>query len=242
MEKIINYENLCYYAYSNDKLINGKIQGIVIEFFGLGCMAMYHEDTKMGAFFAENNILYVIPYTNPWGWMNKDEVKLSDEILDVLIDKYNLDNDIPIVSFGGSMGGLAAIVYTNYAKRTPVGCVTNCPVCDLVFHFTERVDLPRTIYSAFYSYDGSLEDALKSCSPLHLASFLPEKTGYVIFHCEDERAVNISQHSEKFVEKMSKARNVPFYRVPGRDHCDLDDEMYEKYRNCAVSFITEANK
>ena len=237
MEKIINYEKLSYYAYSNDKDIKGDIRGVVIEFFGLGCQAMYHGGTDTGRFYAEQNVLYVVPYTNPWGWMNKDEVRLADEILDVLYEKYGLDNNIPFVSTGGSMGGLACIVYTKYAKRTPNGCVANCPVCDLPFHYTERVDLPRTLYSAFYSYDCSLDEALKSCSPLHLASTLPEKTGYIIFHCDKDGAVNIDAHSGKFVAELSKTRDVPYYIVHDRDHCDLSEEMHAKYKECVLSFI-----
>ncbi len=237
MEKIINYENLNYYAYSNDKDIQGKIVGVVIEFFGLGCQAMYHGGTDTGRFYAEKNVLYVVPYTNPWGWMNRDEVRLADEILDVLYEKYGLDESIPFVSTGGSMGGLACIVYTKYAKRTPVGCVANCPVCDLPSHYTERVDLPRTLYSAFYSYDCSLDEALKSCSPLHMIPTLPKETGYIIFHCEKDSAVNIGMHSDKFVSELSKTREVVYYTVPERDHCDLGAEMHAKYKECVLSFI-----
>ena len=72
MKNIINYENLRSFAYSNDKLIEGKIKGVAIDFFGLGCQAMYNnEDTKLAKFLAENNILFFVPYSNPWGWMNK---------------------------------------------------------------------------------------------------------------------------------------------------------------------------
>ena len=237
MEKIINYENLSSFAYSNDKEINGDIKGIVLDFFGLGGMAMYPNGTRFGHFFAEKNVLYVVPYSNPWGWMNNDEVRLTDEILDVLFDKFNLSENTPIVSSGGSMGGLACIVYTKYAKRTPCGCVANCPVCDLVYHFTERVDLPRTIYSAFYNYEGDLESALKSASPLHLIDTLPKKTNYIVFHCDKDGAVNINKHSEKFVNELSKTRDVKFYIVKDRDHCDLSEEMEQKYLEEILSFI-----
>lgn len=239
MEKIITNENLHYFAYTNEKIIKGSIKGIVIDFFGLGGMAMYHQDTETGKFFAENNVLFINPYTNPWGWMNKDEVRLSDEIIDTLMAKYSLNDKTPLVAIGGSMGGLACIVYTKYAKHTPVGCVANCPVCDLPFHFTERVDLPRTIYSAFYNYEGTLEEALKTASPLHIAKDLPKKTEYAIFHCEKDSAVNIDAHSEKFVKELSKYRQVEYYKVPNRDHCDLDEENHKKYFETALSFINK---
>ncbi|MBE6674066.1 MAG: hypothetical protein E7596_03045 [Ruminococcaceae bacterium] len=237
MEKIIRRENLHYFAYTNEKIIKGKIKGIVIDFFGLGGQAMYREDTKTGIALAENDILFITPYTNPWGWMNKDEVGLADEIIDVLKEKHGLTDKTPLVAIGGSMGGLACIVYTKYAKHTPVGCVANCPVCDLPYHFTERVDLPRTIYSAFYAYDCTLDEALRSCSPLHLASTLPEKTEYTVFHCEKDSAVNIDMHSEKFVKELSKYRHVDYYKVPNKDHCDLGEEMSKKFLDITISYI-----
>ena len=237
MEKIITNENMHYFAYTNEKVLNGKPKGIVIDFFGLGGMHMFREDPNAGKYFGENGVLFIVPYTNPWGWMNRDEVRLSDEIIDTLKEKYGLDDSTPLVATGGSMGGLACIVYTKYAKHTPIGCVANCPVCDLPFHFTERVDLPRTLYSAFYSYDCSLDEALKSASPLHLASELPEKTEYTIFHCEKDGAVNIDAHSEKFVKELSKTRDVKYIRVPDKDHCDLDEENYNLYLSIALSYI-----
>jgi dipeptidyl aminopeptidase/acylaminoacyl peptidase len=169
--------------------------------------------------------------------MNNDEVRLTDEILDVIFEKYGLDESTPIISTGGSMGGLACIVYTKYAKRTPVACVSNCPVCDLPFHYTERVDLPRTLYSAFYSYDCTLEEALLQNSPLHLASTLPKKTEYVVFHCEKDSMVNIHAHSDKFVNELSKYRAVEYHIVPDKDHCCFDAETTKQFRDTAISFI-----
>ena len=241
MEKIINSQNLRSFAYTNEGLIKGKIKGVVLDFFGLGGMAMFKEDTGTGIFYAERDVLFVLPYSNPWGWMNKDEVALTDEILDVLFEKYGLDDSTPVISTGGSMGGLACIVYTKYAKRTPIGCIANCPVCDLVYHFTEREDLPRTIYSAFFHYEGSFEDALKSASPLHLAPSLPKETKYVIFHCEKDDAVNIDKHSVRFVDELSKTRDIEFIRVPDKGHCALSEENVKRYREFALSFI-ENNK
>lgn len=228
MEKIITYDNLNSFAYVNDKIVKKPIKGIVLDFFGLGCQAMYNEDTETGKFYAENGILFVVPYNNPWAWMNKQAVNYTDEIIDVLIEKYDL-KDPKIVSSGGSMGGFSALVYTKYAKYTPVACVTNCPVCDLVYHFTERVDLPRTIYSAFYNENCSLDEALKKYSPYHLAEKMP-KVNYHVFHCDKDGAVNIDKHSRIFVEKMEQlGYNITFDIVNDRDHCDLTEDAKNKY-------------
>ena len=235
MEKIITKENLRSFAYCNDQICRKPIKGIVVYFYGLGGQFLFDEDTEEGIRFAKEGILYLIPYQNPWAWMNRQTVELTDELLDVLFDAYDLPEQTPVVSTGKSMGGLSALVYTKYAKRTPVACVTNCPVCDLLFHFTERPDLPRTLYSAFHTYEGTLEEALRSASPVHLE--LPLATEYTIFHCEADQAVNKQIHSDRLVDRLSQTHRIRYYPVPERGHCDLTEEMWQKYHQCAVDAI-----
>ena len=233
MEKIITYETLRNFTYSNDDLIKGEIKGFILNFMGLGFSSMYSNDSD-GDFYAEKGLVYLIPYFNPWSWMNKQTVDFVDEIIEVICEKYSLDREnTKIVSTGGSMGGLSALVYCSYAKITPCACATVCPVCDLVYHFTERPDLPRTLYSAFGGYDGTFEDALKSASPLHLVDKLPD-IPYSIFHSDKDMAVNIDLHSRKFVEAMKKTHNIDFVVSPDRDHCDLTEESWKGYRSAIL--------
>ncbi len=235
--KIINYENLRSFAYSNDKLIKGEINGVAIDFFGLGCQAMYKDDTRLGKLLSEHNILFFVPYSNPWGWMNKQEIALTDEIIDVLFKHFNLNEKTPIVSTGGSMGDLCSLVYAYYAKRTPVACVSNCPVCDLPFHFTEREDLPRTLYSAFGDNEGELKDVLAEYSPYHLAEKMPN-IKYTIFHCSADSAVNIKKHSERFVEAMKEYnKDITYHIVSDREHCDLSEEATESYYQAIIDAV-----
>ena len=236
MEKIITIENLRRFAYCNDQICKRPIKGIVIYFYGLGGQFLFEEDTDEGRMYGEKGILYLVPYQNPWAWMNRQTVELTDELLDVLFKAYDLPENTPVVSTGKSMGGLSALVYTYYAKRTPVACITNCPVCDLPYHFNERPDLPRTLYSAFYTYEGTLEDALRSASPLHLVPKMPD-ISYAVFHCEEDRAVNKQIHSDRFVERMLKNHKVAYYPVSGRGHCDLTEEMWQKYHQWAMEAI-----
>lgn len=224
MEKIISYDTLRRFAYSNDKLIKGRIKGVVLFFFGLNTNLIYDEDTWAGKFFAESDILYVVPYTNPWAWMNSQAVAYTDELLDVLFEHYSLPDELPVVSTGGSMGGLSALVYMVYARRTPTACIANCPVCDLPYHYTERLDLPRTLYSAFQSVEGSLSDALRTASPIDLVDKMPDAE-YHIFHCTEDRSVNKAMHSDRFVALMKKSHNVDYIEVEGRGHCDLPYEL-----------------
>lgn len=237
MERIIDIENLRSFAYCNHAICKKPIKGIVVFFYGLGFNSMLNEDPQEGIDYAEQGILYLVPYQNPWSWMNHQNIALTDELIDVLMRDLDLPDDLPIVSSGRSMGGQSALVYTAYAKHTPIACVANCPVCDLPYHFTERPDLPRTLYSAFGSYDCGLEEALQSASPVHLTERMPVSTAYHIFHCEEDQSVSKKLHSDVFVEKMRPEHSVFYYSVPGKGHCDLSNEACILWRNCTIRGI-----
>lgn len=237
MERIINCENLRKFTYVNDTICKKPIKGIVVFFFGLGAMTMFDSDSPEGEYYADKGILYVVPYNNPWAWMNKQAVAYTDEVVDIIKEKYCLPDNIPVVSSGLSMGGQSAIVYTACSRHKPVACVVNCPVCDMVFHYTERNDLPRTLYSALFNEAGTLEEALKTISPLHISDKMP-RVKYHIFHCDKDLAVNIDAHSDKLVAELDK-RNYDYTYdvVEGRGHCDLTPEMRIKFKEYIVSAI-----
>jgi len=235
MEKIITLENLSYFAYCNHKICKKPIKGIAISFFGLGGCMMFGEETEDGKKYAEKGILLLVPYQNPWAWMNRQTVDYTDELVDVLFDAYGLPRNTPIVSTGGSMGGLSAIVYTKYAKRQPVCCAANSPVCDLVTHYTERPDLPRTIYHAFSAYDCSFEEAIKTASPVHLINDLPDIPYYVI-HGTADTAVNKALHSDRFVKEMIKiGKDIVYDEVEEMRHCKLDFEHQSRFYGFILS-------
>lgn len=239
MKKVITAENVRNFAYVNDAVCSKPVRGIAVDFMGLGGQNRYDEETKFGLKMAEKSILYIVPYLNPWAWMNPQAVRTTDEILDAVFERCNLDS-APIVAVGGSMGGQQALVYTRYAKRTPAACVVNCPVCDLPYHYTERPDLPRTLYSAFSMVEAdTIEDAMCDHSPLHLAQkkLLPQ-VRYVFFHCEEDLAVNKQKHSDRLVEVLREYADVEYHAVPGRGHCDLTDEMRMLYETRIVEAVS----
>lgn len=246
MKKIITPETIDQFAYVNLRDLSAPVRGVVISFFGLGynrmCPQPPEEDdtVRTGKRLAEKGILFVFPYNNPWNWMNPQAVAFSDEILDVLFSFLHLPSETPVVAAGGSMGGQSALVFSRYTRYTPVACVTNCPVCDMPYHFTERPDLPRTLYSALWAMDMSMEEALRTISPLHLAESMPD-IDYYIFHCEEDRAVNLEKHSGHFMEKM-KHRRLTFHSVPGRGHCDLTNEMQALWEEYIVRSVDKYAK
>ena len=235
MKKVMTYETLRRFAYSNDHLIEGEIRGIIVEFYGLGNGNMQNSDSGEALEYAAQNLLYVVPYNNPWCWMNDQAVHYTDEILDVLREHYGLSDQIGVVSTGGSMGGLSALVYTANSRTTPIACVANCPVCDLPYHFTEREDLPRTLYSAYGNEEGeSLEDVLRLHSPVHMVDRMP-RIPYTVLHCEKDTRVNLERHSELFVKLMEEAKqDITFIRVPLRPHCRLAPTAQLQYQQAIL--------
>ena len=238
MEKIITYETLRRFAYCNDKLIKGSIRGIVVEFRGLNNTSINDKDPADSLEYSEMGIVHLIPYNNPWCWMNAQAVSYTDELIAALCDHYGLGADVRIVSTGNSMGGLCCLIYCAYARITPVACVANCPVCDMPYHITERVDLPRTIYSAYYDCE-DFDQALKDHSPLHLVPTMP-RVPYHIFHCEEDMAVNIDKHSARFVAAMRQAGfEVTYDTVPEAGHCKLTPEAWEKFDDFIIAELSK---
>lgn len=232
MEKLINYENLHLYSYSNDKLVKLP-RAVAVEFSGLGTTRMIGEHPEHAKHLAENGIIYLVPYHNPWAWMNRQACAYADEIIDVIFEKYGLSDDTPVISMGGSMGGQGALTYMVYAKRTPKACIANCPVCDTVFHFTERPDLPHTFYSALSGEAGTMDDALRTISPIHLAERMPKEADYHLFACTADTAVNIDMHARRFVSAMADAGiSVTLDVIPDRGHCDLGEDGWKRYYDC----------
>ena len=231
---MITYENLRKYTYSNDHLIKGEIKGLCVEFNGLNATRMLDEDPIRAVKCAENGILFINPYLNPWNWMNDRAIETTDHIISVLSEHFGMD-DLPVVSTGGSMGGQCSLIFARYSEHRIVSVVSNCPVCDMEYHYVERFDTEHSIADAYADCE-DFEEALKAHSPLHLVDSMPD-IPYHIFHCEEDKAVNKGMHSDKLVPALRDAgKTVTYDTVPGRGHCDLTSEMREKYD----SFILNA--
>lgn len=231
MNKIINTENYLHFAHSNFRIVKKPIKGVVVKFMGLGGADIYWlEESKEGRRYAENGILYVFPYQSPWAWMNDTTIAFTEELLDVMYEEFSLPENTPLVLMGGSMGGMSALTFAAYSKRTPVACVTDCPACDLVYHYNERFDVARTMYSAFKHYDGDILEAVKLSSPIHLIDKMPKSTKYYIYECTADTLVDRFRHSEPFYD-MLKERGCFAEKtiVEGRNHCDLPEDVREDY-------------
>ena len=236
MEKMITYDHLRYFAYSNDHICKRPIKGIVMDFWGMDSYGIIKEDSDTAKFYAEQGILFLIPYYNPWAFCNRQTVAYIEEILDVVHDRLVLPAELPLVYTGNSMGGLTALACTVLCKHKAIACLANCPVCDMGNHIYERDDLPHSLYSAFGTYDGTLEEAVLTVSPLHLVDKMPD-IPYYVFCGEEDKIVSKKIHSDRFVEEMKKTHRITYYEIPEMGHCNLPEEMKLRYREIAANAI-----
>jgi len=131
------------------------------------------------------------------------------------------------------MGGHAALLYPLKSRHKIARCLAVCPVTDLVHHYGERRDLPRTMHSAFHSY-GNIEAILREYSPLHQAANMPE-IPYMVVHGEKDQAVAKARHSDPFTQAMKRAgRDVVYRELPMMEHCDPWD--YSSFQ-AATDFV-----
>lgn len=195
------------------------VRGLVLRFAGLGGFPnMIGGPDAMELEWGDAGGLVVTPYHTPWAWMNPPTRAFVDELVDGILARYKLSIETPIISTGGSMGGHGALSYTMFSRHRVAGCMANCPVCDLPFHYTERPDLPRTMHFAYGSY-GDITAALTENSPLHQAAKLPD-VPYLIVHGDADTAVAKAKHSDPLIAAMrARKLNVTYVEVPGMGHC-----------------------
>lgn len=235
MERIVTRENLHQFAAVYDEALSGPVRGVLLNFHGLGFREMNPPPSDFERECASRGLLPVLPYYGAWSWMNDTAVALTDQIVAAVYEAYRVDPAAPLIASGGSMGGLASLIYTRYGGQSglpipaPAACVANCPVCDLPYHYTERDDLPRTLFSAFGHYPMPLEEAMRTASPLHQADRMPH-VPYWIVHGTADSAVNKERHSDRLVPLLRQGRQVEYIEVEGMEHCAMPPEVFEQYR------------
>jgi hypothetical protein len=214
----MNKEWLNQVAWIGDQYVKGPIRGVVLSFHGLGSTGRKTEPTTAELGWAEAGGLVVFPYYGPWSWMNRQARAFVDELVDAVYAVYGLSDRTPLISTGGSMGGLSSLLYTRYARRPVAACLALYPACDLKFHFTERPDLPATIHHAFLGYTEDREAVLAEHSPLCQVARMPD-IPYLIIQGDRDAAVSKARHSDPMVAAMrARKMNVEYVEVPGMGH------------------------
>ena len=208
-------EQLCWNSYAN---VIGPVRGIIVRLHGLGAAGMKSAAEAVDLEWASRGGLVVEVFHNPWSWMNDATRDLVDAVVSGLRARHQLPADLPLIIIGGSMGGHAALTYCFTSRLRVTACQANCPVCDLPHHFTERPDLPRTLYSAYGLGDG-IEARMAANSPLQQVARMPDIT-YQILHGGGDQAVNKERHSDRLVAAMrQRGLRVEYLEEPGMGHC-----------------------
>ena len=150
--------------------------------------------------------------------MNPATQAFIDELIAGLFARYGLAPDVPVIATGGSMGGFSALLYSALGGHPIAACAANCPATDLVYHYGERPDLPRTLHCAFGSY-GDIQEALIAHSPNHQVEKLPD-IPYLIIQGDQDTAVSKAAHSDKLVPAMrARGLTVDYREQPDMGHC-----------------------
>jgi hypothetical protein len=236
---IINENTLSSYAWINKDQCSVSIKEVAIDIQGLNGGHTYKtepdfRDTMLG----ERGILVVRPYTGPWTWMSYQTMETIDKVLDAVYKKYGLPSSTPLVAFGCSMGGMAALNFAYYGAHQLTAVALNCPVTNLSYHCIERPDCAATIYRAYNYYDCSVEEAVMQHDPMKFIEKLPYIPYYFVAGDADA-AVHKSVHSDVYVPLMrKKGYDVKYHEVPGMSHCDLagHPEALAQYADFISSF------
>ena len=205
-------------AWIGDAYVQGPIRGVALSFHGLGHMAEKKSPDTVELGWARAGWLVVFPYYGPWSWMNREARAFVDELVETVYTLYGLDSSLPLVSTGGSMGGMSALLYARYAKKPVSACVALFPVCDFRYHFSERADLPRSIYHALRGYGSDYNALFAEHSPLEQVGSMPH-VPYLFLHGDRDDAVNKAAHSDKMVAALrARGHDVEYVEVPGMMH------------------------
>jgi pimeloyl-ACP methyl ester carboxylesterase len=205
------------FAWLSLEYVKPPVSAIVLRFPGLGATGMKSDPDPTELEWGQAGALAVVPYQDPWGWMNPATLHFVDDLVEAIRVHHHLGPEVPLISTGGSMGGYEALLYAIKSRHAVAACLAIFPVCDLPFHYTERVDLPRTMHHAFGNYE-NIEAALVEHSPLHQVKAMPD-IPYLIVHGEKDLAVKKSAHSDPMVAAMRQRRlQVDYVECPKLGH------------------------
>ena len=226
----INKDNLFDYAFLNTDTLKLPLKGICVCFHGYTDDTMFEESNQTAKILGEKGIAWVFPYYSVWGWLGKNSIEFCEQVIDAVYDKLNAPEDIPFITSGGSMGGLASLMYCILGKRKVARCAADCPVTDILSIFNDVPNIRRAVLSAHIEKDGELAEILKSFSPVYRAKDLPGIPYYLNFGSEDKLITE--KHYPAIVEKLKEnGHNFSYHLQEGMGHCEMDNfpEALEKY-------------
>lgn len=237
--KYINKDNLCDYAFINEDTLVYPLRAICVCFHGYTDATMYKESTETAKILGKAGIAWVFPYYSVWAWMSKSSREFNEQVIDAAYERLSADESIPLIVSGGSMGGLTALNYLVYGKRSAIGCAVNCAVTDMEKIFSDRPDFRRAILSAHIEEDGELAVVLRKYSPAALCDKLPKIPYYFVYGESD--VYFTENHMPPLIEIMEKENfSYKLCVKKGMKHCDIESHPDALMKYC--NFIIDLTK
>jgi len=246
--KFINKNTLTTYCNTNEKLLKGKVTGVIVEFPGLGGSSCLGGSVNMGDYdsaFAkrcgENGIILAYMFPGPWSWGNHTACRISDTVIDAIADKYNLPENFPLVVSGGSMGGQGCIIFAADSKHKVTAVASACPCCDVPDRFDSNPGFPRTFITAVAEYDMPFEEGLKQISPIHRINDLKKIPYFICSDGEDECFPEYQ--CDEFVDKMvALGHNVTYKKQPGKRHGEFFPDVRQALSDFMMKYALNGKK
>ena len=235
---LISPENVdLYYTRTNGHLLAGKPKAIVLEFPGLGGGSCLGGSLDIGRYegeyaesLAAEDILLVYMFSGPWSWMQKGSVRVSDLVVDALLEKYSLPGDTPICVSGGSMGGHGAIMYAAESRHRKKICsiAAACPCLDLTNCVFADPTFPRAFVLGVADQPRPLKAGLKKSSPAYRIDDLLKVPYFVA--CDGADQFFDADEMEEFFKKLSaRGAEVTFRKMEGLAHGAFTREVRDEF-------------
>lgn len=240
--KQIRPDNLLDYAFVNEDTLVRPLRGICVCFHGYTDATMYEKSDAFARTLGEKGVAWVFPYYSVWAWMSRNSQEFNEQVLDAVYERLGADESVPLIVSGGSMGGLTALNYLIYGKRKAIGCALNCPVTDMNKIFADQRDFRRAILSAHIEKDASLEEIMKTYSPVCFAESLPHIPYFFVFGQADTYFFNTQM--PPMIEKLRQYKiKHTLLTVPGMKHCDLSHhpEAQDAFGDFIVSLVAHGS-
>lgn len=229
-------DNLLDFAFVNFDTLQYPVRGIFFYLHGYTDATMFTQSNEMAALFGKQGIAWVFPYYSVWAWMSHSSQIFNEQVLDAVYERLGVDDSVPLMIGGGSMGGLTALNYLVYGKREVIGCALNCPVTDMNQVYEDYFDFRRAILSAHIEEQEDLDAVMARYSPVRFVNQLPKIPYFLLFGQNDTYFTDV-QRPPFLRECDQNGLSYELLIQPQMGHCDMSNspDAYQRFCDFLIS-------